>query len=91
MAAFYVAMAGMSGVLACLCFYMSSKHQQLFDQPLPVLPIRWIGLTALMASYGLLCCGVSPLTAAYMLVMFVMLSGSLLPPVIAILRKWGRV
>lgn len=87
MAAFFVGMAGLSGVLACLCFYLISKHQQVLERPLQVSALRWIGLTAFLVTYGLLCCAVSPLTAAYMFVLIVMAFGSLVPFAIAVLRK----
>lgn len=90
MAAFFVGMAGLSAVLACMCFYLTTKHQQVLDQPLPGHALRWIGGVALLVTYGLLCCAVSPLTAVYMFVLTVMAFGSLVPLAIAFMRK-GRV
>lgn len=91
MAAFFVGMAGLSGVLACLCFYMTSKHQQVLAQPLQAPALRWIGLVSWLVTYGLLCCAVSPLTAVYMFVLILMAFGSLVPFIIAFVRKGKTV
>lgn len=85
-----VGLAALASLLGMVCFYLPSKHQKVL--PMPAAGIfRLIGGVALGVSYGLLCDAVSILTAAFMLVVWVMVLGSLGPMAIACFRPRGGV
>ncbi|MGB8601406.1 MAG: hypothetical protein WCD42_04340 [Rhizomicrobium sp.] len=84
-----VGMAALVSLVGMACFYLPSKHQELLPVPVAGRAFGAIGIVALGISYGLLCSAVSMLTAAYMLVVWLMVLGSFGPMTIAYLRRRG--
>lgn len=91
MSALYAACAVGASLLTIVFFYLASGHQKLVRTGFAGRGLRPAAFLALGVSYGLFACLFSLVTAFYVLTVWLMLFGSLVPMAIAFVRKGVRL